>query len=99
MWPGRERFLPVFPTPRRFRAKRPPRGGNLAQAMKSAGLWQSKEQAFKRALARGGLPDFERLMAACARLDRLSKGRGDGDPWCEMERLIAGIVAPRALPA
>ena len=75
------------------------RGGNLAQAIKSAGLWQSKEQSFKRALARGGLPDFERLMAACARLDRLSKGRGDGDPWCEMERLIAGIVAPRALPA
>lgn len=75
------------------------RGGNLAQAMQKAGLWQSKEQAFKRALARGGLADFERLMAACARLDRLSKGRGIGDPWREMERLIAGIAAPRALPA
>lgn len=75
------------------------RGGNLAQAMQKAGLWQSKEQAFKRALSRGALPDFERLMMACARLDRLSKGRGEGDAWCEMERLIAGIVAPRALPA
>ncbi|MCX7557009.1 DNA polymerase III subunit delta [Xanthomonadaceae bacterium JHOS43] len=75
------------------------RGGNLAQAMQKAGLWQSKEQAFKRALARGGLPDFERLMVACASLDRLSKGRSEGDPWREMERLIVGLAAPRALPA
>jgi len=73
------------------------RGGNLAQAMQKAGLWQSKEAAFKRALGRGRLPDFERLLAACARVERISKGRGEGDAWVEMERLVAGIAAPRAL--
>lgn len=74
-------------------------GGNLSQAMQKAGLWQSKQQAFQHALERGRLPDFERLLAACARLDRIAKGRGDGDAWLEMERLIVGIAAPRALPA
>ena len=74
-------------------------GGNLAQAMQKAGLWQSKQQSFQHALRRGQLPDFERLLAACARLDRIAKGRGDGDEWLEMERLIVGIAAPRALPA
>lgn len=74
-------------------------GGNLAQAMQKAGLWQSKQQSFQQALRRGRLSDFERLLAACARLDRIAKGRGDGDEWLEMERLIVGIAAPRALPA
>ncbi len=75
------------------------RGGNLAAAMQSAGLWQSKEQVFRRALGRGRPGDFARLLAACGRLDRLSKGRGTGDPWREMERLVAGIAAPGALPS
>ncbi len=74
-------------------------GGNLAQAMQKAGLWQSKQQSFQQALSRGRLSDFERLLAACARLDRIAKGRGDGDEWLEMERLIVGIAAPRALLA
>ncbi len=74
-------------------------GGNLAQAMQQAGLWQAKQQGFRRALGRGRLPDFERLLTACARVDRIAKGRGEGDAWREMERLIAGIAAPRALPA
>lgn len=73
-------------------------GANLGQAMQKAGLWKSKEALFGRALARGRPADFETLLIACARLDRLSKGRGEGDVWREMERLIAGIAAPRALP-
>ena len=75
-------------------------GGNLAQAMQKVGLWQAKQQGFQRALGRGRLMDFERLVAVCARVDRISKGRGDDDDdaWREMERLIAGIAAPRALP-
>lgn len=73
-------------------------GGNLAQAMTQARLWDSKQSLFKRALQRGGSADFERLLSACARIDRISKGRADGDPWRELERLVVGIAAPRALP-
>lgn len=74
-------------------------GGNVSGAMQQAGLWQSKQQLFQRALGRGGLADFERLLTACARLDRLSKGRGRGDAWLELERIVVGMAAPRALPA
>lgn len=73
-------------------------GGNLGQAMSAARLWESKQAMFKRALARGSSADFERLVADCARIDRISKGRASGDPWVELERLVVGIAAPRALP-
>ncbi len=75
------------------------RGENLSAAMQAAGLWQSKEQAFRCALARGKPADFERLQATCARLDRISKGREIGDPWVAMERVVVAIAAPGALPA
>lgn len=75
------------------------RGGNVAQAMTGARLWDSKQPLFRRALGRGSARDFERLLRHCARIDRISKGRGDGDPWRELERLVVGIAAPRALPA
>jgi DNA polymerase-3 subunit delta len=73
-------------------------GGNLGQAMSAARLWESKQAMFKRALGRGSSADFERLVADCARIDRISKGRASGDPWVELERLVVGIAAPRALP-
>jgi DNA polymerase-3 subunit delta len=50
-------------------------------------------------LARGSAGHFQRLLSHCARIDRISKGRGDGDAWRELERLVVGIAAPRALPA
>lgn len=73
-------------------------GGNIAQAMTQARIWDSKQPLFRRALARGSAMHFERLLSDCARIDRISKGRADGDAWRELERLIVGIAAPRALP-
>ncbi len=70
-------------------------GGNLDQAMQKAGLWQSKQLGFRRALERGRQGDFEPLLARCARIDRIAKGRETGDAWRELERLVMGIVAPR----
>lgn len=71
-------------------------GGALGPAMQQAGLWQSRQQAFQRALGRGRQTDFERLLAACGELDRLAKGRAQGDAWLALERLVAGLAAPRA---
>lgn len=73
-------------------------GGNVAQAMTQARIWDSKQPLFRRALGRGSSAHFERLLSDCARIDRISKGRADGDAWRELERLIVGIAAPRALP-
>jgi DNA polymerase-3 subunit delta len=72
-------------------------GGNLAQAMNQARLWESKQAVFKRALGRGSAAHFERLVSDCARIDRISKGRASGDAWVELERLVVGIARPGAL--
>ena len=73
-------------------------GGNVAQAMTQARIWDSKQPLFRRAMGRGSAAHFERLLADCARIDRISKGRADGDAWVELERLVVGIAAPRAIP-
>lgn len=73
-------------------------GGNVGQAMTQARIWDSKQPLFRRALSRGSAAHFEQLLSDCARIDRISKGRADGDAWRELERLIVGIAAPRALP-
>ena len=73
-------------------------GGNVSQALMQARIWDSKQPVFRRALQRGSAAHFERLVADCARIDRISKGRADGDAWRELERLVVGIAAPRALP-
>lgn len=72
-------------------------GGNLAQAFSQARVWDSKQPLFRRALGRGSAAHFEKLLSDCARIDRISKGRLAGDAWRELERVIVGIGAPRAL--
>lgn len=72
-------------------------GGNLAQAFVQARVWDSKQPLFRRALQRGSAAHFEKLLSDCARIDRISKGRLAGDAWRELERVIVGIGAPRAL--
>lgn len=72
-------------------------GGNLAQAFNQARVWDSKQPLFRRALQRGSAAHFEKLLSDCARIDRISKGRLAGDAWRELERVIVGIGAPRAL--
>jgi DNA polymerase-3 subunit delta len=68
------------------------------------GLWGAREQLFAGALKRAGrgTTHWWRCLAACARIDRLTKGRvldaggkTMGDPWRELERLIVAIAQPR----
>jgi DNA polymerase III subunit delta len=74
-------------------------GGNLAQAMRDARVFDSRQPLYKRALARGDARHFERVVAACAALERSSKGRGDGDPWLMFERMLCALAAPAAASA
>ena len=50
---------------------------------------------FERALKGGGRAHWENCLAQAGRIDRIAKGRGDGDAWREFERLVAAIAAPR----
>ena len=69
---------------------------DFAAQAKAEHLWSTREQLFRQALRRAPREHWEQCLAHAARIDRISKGRGDGDPWREAERLVARIADPRA---
>lgn len=74
------------------------RGGNLGAEMKAQGIWETKQAPFKRALQRHASPArWDRFVAEASRIDRIAKGRGDGDPWVAMERLLLAIADAKAV--
>jgi DNA polymerase-3 subunit delta len=78
------------------------RGGNLGAEFKAQRIWDSKQAAYRRALARHDAPRWERFVAAVGRIDRTAKGRGEGDAWQQLERLLLAVAdtrAARLLPA
>jgi DNA polymerase-3 subunit delta len=71
-------------------------GGNVDAALRNERIWPaSRESLFRRALKNADRAHWERCLAQAGRIDRIAKGRGDGDGWRELERLIAAIAAPR----
>lgn len=74
------------------------RGANLGAEMKSQGIWEARQAPFKRALQRHPNPArWDRFVAEASRIDRIAKGRADGDPWVAMERLLLAIAEARAV--
>jgi len=71
-------------------------GGNAAAAMRAEHVWESRQALYRRALARHSAPRWERLVAQCALIDRIAKGRAEGDPWQMLERLLVALAEPRA---
>ncbi len=73
------------------------RGGNLGAEMKKQGIWESRQAPFKRALQRHPDPRrWERFLAEASRIDRIAKGRGQGDAWVALERLLLAVAEPKA---
>jgi DNA polymerase-3 subunit delta len=75
------------------------RGANVESALQAAGVWSSRQAPFKKALARGDVAHFEALLAQCAKIERIGKGREQGDGWRELERLLVALAEPRVRPA
>ena len=74
------------------------RGGNLVAEMKGQGIWESRQAPFKRALQRHAEPRrWERFVAEASRIDRIAKGRAEGDAWVALERLLLAVAEPRAV--
>ena len=71
-------------------------GGNIMAAMRQAGIWESKQATYRRAAERHPPSRWETFVAECGRIDRTAKGRGDGDPWLLLERLLVAIADPKA---
>jgi len=61
-----------------------------AQAqMQADRVWQSKQAQMLRMLDHFPAPHFERCVAQLARVDKMSKGRLQGDAWVALERVLA----------
>jgi len=70
-------------------------GANLAAAFQTERIWPARQPLYRRALKAGDRAHWERCLAQAGRIDRIAKGRADGDAWRELERLVAAIAAPR----
>jgi DNA polymerase-3 subunit delta len=72
------------------------RGGNLAAEFRAQQIWESRQAAYRRALARHPAPRWERFVAEAALVDRIAKGRAAGDAWVALERLLLAVADPGA---
>ncbi len=72
---------------------------DFAAQAKTERLWAAREQLFRKALRRAPREHWLQCLARAAQIDRMAKGREQGDPWREAERLIAAIAEPRASTA
>lgn len=70
--------------------------GNVMSAMREARVWDSKQAMYRRAIERHPRERWEAFAAECGRIDRVSKGRGDGDAWNLLERLLVAMADGRA---
>ena len=68
---------------------------NLSAAFRAERIWPAREELYRKALRRGDAAHWERCLGEAAIIDRLSKGRGDGDAWLQLERLIATVAGAR----
>jgi len=72
-------------------------GGNLAAEFKARGVWEARQAPYRRALDRHADPRrWERLLAEASRVDRMAKGRLEGDAWLALERLLLAVAAAPA---
>ena len=70
-------------------------GGNIAAAFRAERIWPARETHYRKALARADRAHWEACLLQAARVDRISKGRGFGDAWRELERLLVAMAVPR----
>jgi len=68
------------------------RGSSPGQAMAAQGVWERRRPLLQQALQRTRTGDWWGLLRACARIDRLIKGREIGDPWDALQQLSARMA-------
>jgi DNA polymerase-3 subunit delta len=72
---------------------------DLSAQAKLERLWPAREQLFRKALRRAPRDHWLQCLARASRIDRIAKGRAQGNAWQETERLITVIAEPRATQA
>ena len=69
------------------------KGASLAPLMSRLGVWQSRQQAVRRALERYTDAELAGLVGAAARADRTVKGLERGQPWQAITGLVLELLA------
>lgn len=69
-------------------------GNGLDAAFRRERVWPARQAMYRRVLKQADVGHWQACLAQAARIDAASKGRGDGDPWRELERLMIAIAAP-----
>jgi DNA polymerase-3 subunit delta len=72
-------------------------GRPVAQALRDARVWGDRERLYGAALRRLDTRTLHRLLRACARVDRMTKGVLDGDDWQSLEAIVLGLAGARSL--
>lgn len=70
------------------------RGIPAAQAMRDARVWGERQKAMPAALRRLSVPELTAALDHAARIDRIVKGVGRGDPWDELRQLGLRLADP-----
>ncbi|MHB1566509.1 MAG: DNA polymerase III subunit delta [Acidiferrobacter sp.] len=68
---------------------------SLQDIWRSERVWPARQAVLQAALGRLSQRVLARLLGDCARLDRINKGRADGDAWLEIERLALRVAGAR----
>lgn len=71
-------------------------GGNLSAAFSAERIWPARQKIYRQAMNRATTEHWQNCLLQAARVDRISKGRGYGDAWNELERLMTAMAMPKA---
>jgi len=66
-------------------------GENLQGLMR--GVWESRRTLLQQAMRRMSVDAWRHALRMCGQLDRMLKGRLDGDPWLMVERLALFVAS------
>ena len=72
-------------------------GGNMASAFRMQGVWDSKQAGYRRAMTRHAAAHWDQVLVEVGRVDRIAKGRADGDAWQVLERALLAVAEPGAM--
>jgi len=71
------------------------RGQSIDAALRAEHVWPARQPAYRSALARGRTAFWEARLGDAVRVEKVGKGRLQGDPWRELARLVGAIADAR----
>lgn len=71
--------------------------GRTDETFKKYRVWDSKKTSYLNALSRGSLAQWQSLIQACAKAERITKGVEMGDEWLVIEQICLAFCEPKRL--